>query len=162
MNRFIVTALLVVSLFSINRANAQQVIAACGGEAKSSNFSVTYTVGEVATQTLSGGAFIVNQGFQQPSYVVTSIEDNFLLMDLKIFPNPTTGILHAEISQSPEARLLVRLYDIKGQLILEKEESLIDGQGRFELNLSNLTPGIFILKIFSKDKPLKVMQILKN
>ena len=69
---------------------------------------------------------------------------------------------HAEIAQSTEVMLQVRLYDIKGQLILEKEESLFDRQAIFDLDLSNLTPGIFILKIFSKDKPLKVMQILKN
>jgi hypothetical protein len=162
MNRFIITTILVVSLFSIDRINAQQVIAAGGGEAKSSTFTVAYTVGEIATLTLSGSTFIVNQGFQQPSYVVTSIEDNLLTMDLKIFPNPTTGILHAEIAQSTEVMLQVRLYDIKGQLILEKEESLFDRQAIFDLDLSNLTPGIFILKIFSKDKPLKVMQILKN
>lgn len=155
-------AVLVVSLFFINGANAQHVIAASGGEVKSSNYSVTYTVGEVATQTFTGGGFIINQGFQQPTYIVTSIADNSLLMDVKIFPNPTTGILHTEIAQSSDARLMIRLYDIKGQLIMEKEESLVNGQGRFDLDLTRLTPGIFILKILSKEKPLKVMQILKN
>ena len=42
------------------------VIASCGSYAETETMSISWTLGELATNTLTGGAMILTQGFQQP------------------------------------------------------------------------------------------------
>ena len=70
------------SLFSL--AEAQEVIATSGTVFENGNGSISFTVGEAVTGTLSSAATVLTQGFQQPfDLYIPSTGDLFDLQDRK-------------------------------------------------------------------------------
>lgn len=66
------------------------------------------------------------------------------LSGLKIYPNPTTGIVNIDLGNAIlDGKSVLNLYDIQGRIITTKEmNSSVDS-----LNLSNLSDGVYMLSI---------------
>jgi subtilisin-like proprotein convertase family protein len=64
--------------------------------------------------------------------------------NLKIYPNPTTGIINIDLgNQNLESNSIVKLYDIQGRIISTKEmKTAVDN-----VNISNLSDGVYIITI---------------
>ena len=75
--------------------------------------------------------------------VPLAIEDT-TFSNLKIYPNPTTGIVNIDLgNQNLENNSIVNLYDIQGRLITTKEmKSAIDN-----VTISNLSDGVYLITI---------------
>ena len=139
----------------------QQVIGTTGGTIVGTSYTLSYTVGEVAINTLTGGEYIINQGFQQPSYTITSIEDNLPSAVLAVYPNPTSGLINVEMNDYQGKSLSCIVYDSKGVEIL-RQAGLPGPFVKFEIDLSRCSQGIYILKVLSDDLSIKVIRIAKN
>ncbi|TXE09026.1 T9SS type A sorting domain-containing protein [Gelidibacter salicanalis] len=88
----------------------------------------------VLTLSLGFGATVSAQSL--PSKIVTSNE----IIDLVIYPNPVSnGKIYITTKQNLSK--LVEIYDVLGKKIVS---NTLFGK---ELNISRLTPGIYILKI---------------
>ncbi len=72
-------------------------------------------------------------------------------VELNVFPNPTAGIL---IIQSNEQGIISRLYNMLGKEILITKEK--------ELNISNLTKGMYILNIELNNGDISSHKIIKR
>lgn len=72
-----------------------------------------------------------------------SIDEN-TFSELKVYPNPTTGIINIDLGNTVlENNSVIKLYDIQGRMITTKEmNSSIDN-----LNISNLSDGVYMLSI---------------
>ena len=76
---------LIVSAQSIS----PQVVASSGGEGSSGNASLSWTVGQIATETFSNGNVTLTQGFQQPiSVAITGIN----LSTIVFLEGPFNGV----------------------------------------------------------------------
>lgn len=78
--------------FSITILHAQATIPATGGNAAGSGGSVSYTVGQITCNFLSGTNGTIAQGVQQPYEisVVTAIETaREISLECTVYPNPT-------------------------------------------------------------------------
>jgi|694.fasta_scaffold55670_2 subtilisin-like proprotein convertase family protein len=75
--------------------------------------------------------------------VPLAIEDT-TFSNLKIYPNPTTGIVNIELgNQNLESNSIVKLYDIQGRIISTKEmKTAVDN-----VNISNLSDGVYLITI---------------
>lgn len=51
------------------------VIASAGSYYESDNLRLSYTLGEIAVSTLSTSNLILTQGFQQPTLIISSVND---------------------------------------------------------------------------------------
>lgn len=71
-------------------------------------------------------------------------DDNNDLM-ITIYPNPTSNLVRI-IQPLNKPFDSVRIYDLKGSL-----KSTIDIKGKFEINLPNLRPGIYLFKFSGKN-----------
>jgi len=68
---------------------------------------------------------------------------------VNIYPNPTRGELTVDIAQLPEGKTAsLRLYSLQGKLILQRTG--LHG-GSEHLNIGNQPPGIYVMKIATKD-----------
>ena len=102
------------------------------------NFTFMSNVVKAAVATLAEEAVIHNSSFvEETFYITTSITENRLVKNLKAFPNPTNGILN--ISASSQIKNL-ELFSIYGQQIEVKS-------GSDYVDLTNLSPGIYLLKV---------------
>ncbi|MBN2612831.1 MAG: T9SS type A sorting domain-containing protein [Bacteroidales bacterium] len=140
---------------------AQEAVLSSGGNASGSGGSVSYSVGQVLYTTISAGSGTITQGVQQPFEisVVTGMEEakGYELL-ISAFPNPVTDNLQLKVERNYSDDLTCQLYDITGKLIeimkIESKETVI--------SMSNLLPGIYLLKIIRGDKELKIFKIIKN
>lgn len=78
------------------------------------------------------------------------IKDEVIKTAFTLYPNPVNEILSISSSEIKLYQPNIKVYDINGRLIINK--SLDNSTDKIELNVQNLSPGNYILKITSKGK----------
>ena len=141
-----------------------QVLATAGDFSQGGSISLSYTIGELAVQTLSAPGLILTQGFQQPGESVTGIsipaEQEWTL---KTWPNPVTDILFLQVVSELQTDLVVETYDILGRLHrVHKFESPLQ-KDPHSIDMRGMESGIYILKIRAEDHSIhEIMRIRKH
>ena len=74
------------------------------------------------------------------------------------YPNPTTDYLTLKVKNYESNNLSFKLFDINGKLL--KTENLMGKETQIEMQ--NLNPGNYFLKITDNQKEIKVFTIIKN
>ena len=69
---------------------------------------------------------------------------------IKLYPNPTNGIVNLEISQGNED-MIIEVMDIIGQIIYSKQFEINNTKTIEQIDLSNITKGIYFIKIYTGD-----------
>ncbi len=111
-----------------------QVFGSAGNYYAVGGNSVSFTIGESLTTTLTNSNNKITQGFQQPSYMATGItEVEKPIYDLSIFPNPVSNvisIINNGNTFSPNTQLII--IDVLGRKLIEQplnnHQTLIDLQ----------------------------------
>ena len=143
--------ILVLTASVLVKAQQLEVIATSGDFYKNSSGSLSWTLGEVAIETLSETNFILTQGFQQSKLTVTSVNElPGLDFTISVFPNPASDFLTVKFEKYDRlTSLMYHLYDINGKLLLLKQPEGIETT----ISLSNFNPSIYILKVIqTKDR----------
>jgi hypothetical protein len=140
---------------------AQNTIPATGSNATGSGGSISFTVGQIAFNTLSGSNGTISQGVQQPYEisVVTAVE-NTETMNLKflVYPNPTSGLTKLVFESPDFSNLRYQILDISGRLLQDKK---VEGQ-ETEISLENLSSSTYFLKVYRNNMEVKVFKIIKK
>lgn len=128
---------------------AQDVITVAGDYHSSNQSSLSWTVGELITETTSNQQTILSQGFQQYDLMVTALPAfNLFMSDWSVYPNPTSRSLHIE---SPDlhnyANVNALIFDLQGKLLVR--EAL--GHQQNVIDLSRLSAGTYVLKLIDRD-----------
>ena len=118
----------------------QNVIGNSGDYYQNTQGSLTWTLGELMTQTFKNGDNTLTQGFNQSNLTVTSISKADFDFNIKVYPNPVTDIL---IIESDSQSLKYYLYNLIGEIIsvgsLNNNREIVD--------FTSLPSGIYILQI---------------
>jgi hypothetical protein len=168
-SKFIV---LIVFYFMITGLSAQESISTTGGNALGNGGSASFSIGEVAYQTITSTYGSVAQGVQQPYeiYLLTGIEDYFdINLSVSAYPNPTTSDLILEVRGLDFSTINFQLFDMSGKLL--QNEQVSSNQTRICMN--NLVPASYFVKVYingenskngliQKNKVLKTFKIIKN
>lgn len=163
MKRTIKVLFPIIGIFLVTNIYAQSltpdVYSTSGDYYQGSNASISWTLGEVVIETFSSSTSILTQGFQQPSYVITSLKENpEFKYDIKVYPNPSSDILNIKVMTTDLSELNIVLYDLNGKKLLEQK---VMGQ-ETQLNLFQYTEGTYILKLSTLDNnDIKVFKIQK-
>ena len=148
-------------LFSMAAATlAQQGVTASGGDISGAAGSVSYSVGQVFYQSLSGAAGELNEGVQQPyeSLSVSIFEPRKNEIEISIFPNPTLGRLNIALNELTGNKLEYRIIDLQGQLW--EENKLKSSRTRVELHRLPAAP--YLLQIWQDKQLIQSFKIIKN
>jgi len=79
------------------------------------------------------------------------IEDNVLLEDFKLYPNPVHNILNIQLEETLEK---IELYSGLGRKVLESTNSSV--------NVSNLASGMYLLKVYTQKGKVGVKRFVKE
>jgi len=156
-----VILLLVIGLTGLH---AQEAFPATGGNASGSGGTVSYSIGQVFYTTNIGRTVSVSQGVQQPYEIslVTGIEiAEKINLTVSASPNPTTDFLRLKVSASSTLSfksLSYQLFDVSGILLQNKK--LTDNETTIEM--INLLPAIYFLKVIENNRVIKNFKIIKN
>ncbi|MFN4121845.1 MAG: T9SS type A sorting domain-containing protein [Flavobacteriales bacterium] len=128
---------------TINRQQQQSVL---------NDFSITMLETFLKNQSLNWQAFLdsLNTSTRITAQQVCGLNvlsiENPKAFEARLFPQPASMFLHVKTNQSPLAHLTV--YDMKGN---KRDVPLLDKDDRQSvLNLSSLSPGMYLLKVESK------------
>jgi hypothetical protein len=147
--------------FLIAIVQGQETITTTGGNISGSGGSVSYTVGQILYNTISGTNGTVAQGVQQPYEisVVTGIENTKdILLEIEVYPNPAKDYLKLKIGNYDIVNLSFQLYDIKGNLLLRNR---VDGN-ETNILMNPFIPSTYFLKVIDKKKVIKIFKVIKN
>lgn len=154
------TLLLVIGFIGLQ---AQDAITTTGDNASGSGGSAGYTVGQVVYTTTSGTTGSVAQGVQQPYEisVVTSIEEaKGINLTVSAYPNPTTDFLQLKVEGSTSLSvqtMSIQLFDLSRKLLQAKNLSGTETQ----IDMSNLFPATYFVKVIQENKEIKTFKIIK-
>jgi len=131
-----------------------QVISSAGNYAEGTNVSISWTLGEVATETIGNNDNIITQGFHQPDYNIVVIEHiESPQLDVTIYPNPTNGLLNIEWKGNDNSTAVISLFDLTGKQIINQKVSETSSIG--QIDITGLANSTYILQIISEDAKLK-------
>ena len=143
---------------------AQSGLVTTGGDIQGSNGSVSYTIGQVAVQSIEASAASFTEGVQQPYEIQTIGVDNYpsITLDAAVYPNPTTDKLILSFGNGIEtlsiASLRVALYNTNGQYI-----QTVDVAGaQTTINMSALSSGTYFLRVTDGQQTLKTFKVVKT
>jgi hypothetical protein len=136
----------VVGCLSISLA--QEVVTSDGGFFDSSNGSISFTTGEVVSETMADESVHLTQGMQQVNIVVTSIlESEMNKVNITPYPNPVQQFLHISSDSWTNAVINFELFSIKGELL--NKGVLMESNPK--IDIGNFKSGTYILKLKTKD-----------
>jgi hypothetical protein len=150
MRNLSVSLLLIIISFS---GWTQIVLSTAGEEFTSPSGKLSWTIGEPVIETFSSGNNILTQGFEQDYLNLLSTQELSQFNGIRVCPNPTSDLLQIESS----GQLKVSLFTNDGKELNIPIEYFHD---QFLLNLTELRPGIYHLKI-SKDQIPFEFKIIK-
>jgi len=132
-----------------------QVYSSGGDYVLNGNYSISYTVGEPCIQTYSAGSYILTEGFQQPNYIITIVDENDE-NTINIYPNPTYDLLNIKLDYNIEG-YTYQLYDFNGRILLSgKINNIVD-----QIDFSPYPVNVYFLKIMSDNKLVQTFKIQK-
>jgi hypothetical protein len=142
-----------------NIALCQEVLSTGGDFQQTAQGSVSFTIGEPISETFEAGNNTLTQGFQQSKLIITAIEvpdaNNF---SLQVFPNPAHSTITIEVIVDAQQALEYALYDLNGKVLYE----ICSDQSMLEIDVQNLYPGTYLLKITNDKKQMATYKIVKE
>ena len=154
----ILSCLLVPSLF------AQSAIVPVGGDAQGNGGSVSYTVGQVAVQTVanSNGSVSVAEGVQQPYEIMTVGVDDYpqIVLDAVVYPNPTDNVAQLRLNgfEIPADGLRANLYDGNGKRL----QTLPVTGDLTPFQIGQYATGTYYLEVRDGKRILKTFKVVRS
>ncbi len=143
--------------------HAQESVNASGGQLSGTGGSVAYSVGQIVYSVNTGPNGSVSEGVQQPYEIstVTGIEDIAINFTVSTYPNPITDYLTLQIDVNEDHNIELMsyfLYDNYGKLL--RNERITGSQT--SIDMSNLSPGIYFVKVMEENNDIKTFKTIKN
>jgi len=137
----------------------QEVVSSAGAYHNTSQGSLSWTIGEGITETMTAYAFMLTSGFHQSELTITAIAATGIPeADVRVYPNPVTSYLTVETAGDPQD-YEVLLYDLQGNLLYRKD---IFMQTEV-VDMRFYAPGVYLIRIVKTDNSKqKYFQVIKH
>ena len=138
-----------------------QILSSAGTRYQTSTMTIDWTLGELSITTIQGSSNIITQGFHQPKYIITGIDEldkNF--GTISVYPNPTNDVIQMNMSFNRISSVQVYLIDINGKQLWNNE---YNGQHMTEsTSIKDLPNGSYFLNfIIDGNKSSQTFKIQK-
>jgi hypothetical protein len=140
--------------------SAQQSANTTGKNVSQNNTTISYSIGEVYYNTTTNSNSVITQGIQQPYeiYLISGIGNEKDVQLITAFPNPTSSTIKIVTQDIKIDGLNYKLYDLLGKEILSGDIT----SNQTELDLNNLMPAVYFIKVFRYNSTIKYFKIIKN
>jgi hypothetical protein len=87
------------------------------------------------------------------------IQENELLNNINIYPNPTTGVFNIEVNEAKFSELAINVIDIQGKLVYTSTDKNLSSNYNKQINLEGLAKGLYYIKL-STNNGVKVKKLI--
>lgn len=150
-----------LSFYAQNQTIEQYLISSAGGTFTTENSTLTFSVGEIATETFTSENLILTQGLLQAENISIDIDyATFSTSNIIIYPNPATSFFNIDFldfNNSEPLEYLVNIIDINGKYILSKKIQTKS----IKIDISTYLSGTYFIKLtnlINPDVQVKVIQ----
>ena len=155
LGHFYILAGLLLSLSLNGQQVTPSVINTSGGNKNIGEVYLDWSIGEMPIiQTSSGTNIYVTNGFLQAGngFIPTGISNLPPLTsnEVKIFPNPSTGVLNIRFELAQPGTIGMFLYDLSGKKLLESKILHFGGSQSTVINLTPYPQGSYQLLLYYK------------
>lgn len=156
----------IISIFLLCFAGttfAQSAIVPVGGDAQSNSGSVSYTVGQIAVQTVNNSSGIsVAEGVQQPYEILTVGVDDYpqITLNAVVYPNPTENLAQLQLNgfDIPAGGLRAILYDGSGKML----QTLPVTEDLTSFQIGQYATGTYYLELRDGKRVLKTFKVVRS
>jgi len=139
-------------------AQELQAVVSGGAYHQGSAGSISWSLGEVTTETLKAGDYIITQGFQQGRLGLTSVKEiPNLDFTISAYPNPTHDHINIEII-GEITNMHYAVFDINGRAV--KSGEIIENPT--QISFSDMSSAIYFVRIMQNGQELKTLRVVKN
>ncbi|MCW3807590.1 T9SS type A sorting domain-containing protein [Plebeiibacterium marinum] len=127
-----------------SQLNEQALMSASGGHVENSNFMISFSIGEIITNTYSSENTELTQGLHQPNLIPTSAKNLKLSeLEISVYPNPI--IDYVSIYNNETQCSSYKLFTTQGKFILENTLNKTISK----VDLSQLNKGSYLLVFYN-------------
>ncbi len=139
---------------------AQSGAVTAGGNITGAGGNVSFSVGQIVTNPVSGTTGKITQGIQQPYeiFVVTGINQNSIQLKAVVYPNPASGFVVLSVEQKNINGMTCVLTDMQGKVISSQEVK----SPQTRIDLSQLAQGAYQLQVFQNNESVKIFKVIKK
>jgi hypothetical protein len=156
--------LILLLFMTVANVFAQSAIVPVGGDAQSNSGSVSYTVGQIAAESVanSNGSISVAEGVQQPYEIMTVGVDDYpqIALNAVVYPNPTENIAQLQLNgfEIPANGLRAILHDGNGKQL--QTVTITDDLTTFQIG--QYATGTYYLEVRDGKRVLKTFKIVRK
>jgi hypothetical protein len=148
-----------VSLLLFAVTFGQASVNTSGGTVSNPSGSVSYSIGQVAYESISNASGSVSQGVQQAFEIATlMLTENTFNFSLTAFPNPTQSFLTLGIENFNQEKLTYQLVDLEGKLV---QQGAIQSK-ETRLDMTQLPIATYFVEVNHEGKNIQTFKIIKN
>ncbi|MEX2485769.1 MAG: T9SS type A sorting domain-containing protein [Brumimicrobium sp.] len=149
-----------VITFLALHSNAQKAIVSSGGDISDTDGSVSYTIGQIDYQYISGSNGNITEGVQQIEVdSITGLDENQTDIVLNAYPNPAHDRVVIETdAPSGMENVSYNMYDNQGRLVKEGKIS----SSETSIDVTDLVKANYFIKIVENNELIKTFKIVKN
>lgn len=143
---------LISIIYFFSSANSQSldrsIISSAGEYSLTPRYTLDWTMGEFAVETISTLGKMYTQGFHQPLQIISTtatVARTGVVYNISIAPNPVTSILNFSISSVNTIRVFVTIADIHG--VIYKQYNVSSANGSLQIDMTGLTAGTYTLTV---------------
>jgi hypothetical protein len=92
---------------------------------------------------------------------ITMLESSMMQLQIKAYPNPTSGNFTLSMNGFDEGQVMIRVVDLFGKTILNTQQYLVRGRGTMPMQLGNSMSGVYIIQVAQKEK-VKTLKLMKD
>jgi hypothetical protein len=152
-------SIIVLLLCALHVQGQQQVVSSAGNFHANASGSISWTLGELAVETLTTAGNILTQGFQQSRLTVTGIGDLPILdYEIVVFPNPASDHLIILTDKEQHENLYYQLYDLSGKIIVQ--DRIRETETTIPVN--NLRSAVYLLRIIEGNRQVRAFKVVKQ
>ncbi|HNS17389.1 MAG TPA: T9SS type A sorting domain-containing protein [Bacteroidales bacterium] len=156
MKHSILSLFLIAGLACFSQAQSliPEVIASAGDIFTSKNGSLSWTLGEAVTETISSENSLLTQGFQQSFLQILKVDSpEDPDVGVTVYPNPVKDLLTVEItSLEKEPQIQLELFDFVGQRIYD--QTIRSQTHKEQLDVSPFSSSLFVLRVINLNSHL--------
>lgn len=136
-----------------------EVLSSSGGSGQTAQVSLAWTIGEPVTATVSNGTSTLTQGFQQPTLLIaTAQNEQNDLLSLLVYPNPTADYVTLKLDQSNQTLYNFRVFDSAGKLVNEGKANATNPNISFQ----GLASGQYTVSLLNSNSKQQSISIIKQ
>lgn len=147
--RFTLALFFIAVLITARSQSADQtVLSAAGGSSLTPHYTLDWTMGEFAVETISASGKMYTQGFHQPLQVLATVAPESrsgIVYNISIAPNPVLTVLNFSINSANKIRVFVTVADINGTIL--KQYNISSADGTLQINMNTLPAGTYTLTV---------------